>query len=101
VPIAPGRSASFVLRHAAPADSKCSSGIQLRISSKEDWGADLNYTLKVTEGKPVTLAHLAPAPYLITVDAADGNCFASADRLLDLTGPVKGSPVAITVGAKE
>jgi Carboxypeptidase regulatory-like domain len=101
VPVAPGRAASFVLRHATSADHKCSSGVQLRISSKEDWGADLNFTLQVTEGKPATLAHLAPAPYFVTVDAADGNCAASAERVVDLTEAVKSSAVPITVAAKE
>ena len=101
VPVAPGRTASFVLRHATSADHKCSSGVQLRISSKEDWGADLNFTLHVTEGKPAMLAHLAPAPYFVTVDAADGNCTASAERVVDLTEAVKSSAVPITVAAKE
>jgi hypothetical protein len=100
VTVSQGRSTSLVLRNSNPGDHACSGSMEFRISSLEDWGADLDRTVVVGFGKPVASGHLAPGRYLLTAQDAGSDCYTIGDTLLNLAAAAGDGPIAIPVAPK-
>ncbi len=95
-----GRSSSLLLRNRIAEGHPCSSNMQIRISSLEDWGADLERTLTAGFEKPARLDNLAPSRYLLTGKEDGADCYPTNETILDLTGGSENGTTLIPVAPK-
>lgn len=100
IPVQKGRSVSFILRNSIPGNHRCAETMEMRLSSLEDWGADLERTAIVGFSQPKRFENLAPARYLLTAHDAAAECYAISDTALDLTTVRDNTPIAIPVAPK-
>lgn len=98
IPIGHGRSASFVLRNTSPgALGRCPRSMTFRMSSLDDWGADLDRTVNLSFSALQHFSDLAPGRYVLTLVDSGETCFAPSDFFLDLSASNADVPLAIDV----
>ena len=100
IPVQKGRSVSFILRNIIPGDHRCAETMEMRLSSIEDWGADLERTAMVGFGEPKRFENLAPSRYLLTAHDTGAECYTVSDTAVDLVTAQDNNPIAVPVAPK-
>jgi 5-hydroxyisourate hydrolase-like protein (transthyretin family) len=92
VPVTPGR--TVILRPAG----ECAEGATATLTAVENWLPDIRITAPLHPPNPVTLEHVAPSRFLLSVKSPRGHCYGSTGSGLDFTGETSPGEVEVALG---
>jgi len=93
--------ASFILRGAAGPRNEggCPATAQVTLTALEDFATRIDRSGAINATKEQPVADLAPTKYLIGASGLGEGCYLASSSVLDFTGGVPGSPIAVPVAS--